>query len=464
MTRLPASLPRATDLTEFYANPLAFLAQARAALGDIFVLREEGPLFSRSPDCAGVIAVFGSANTEAVLTDTDAFGLPISAAEHLLLPQNLINLNRGLHSLRGQEHDEHRRLLVHVFNNRSVEFPHERIRAGLEKFVRSWAYNDRFCILEEMRRLALDLSGLLLFDRRYSDGESITALAQKYFHMRRSVTSPFDLPNKTTRTELIALGGSLDQAMRKYVKWCRNEVADPEGYLAEIGCLQVDGEYAFSEDEAVAHGNVTFMSLNEPIAAALTWTLIILSQIPELQRTLRDELERSQPIGDLIKASASLPLLNSVVNESLRLFTPNAMMSRITTRETVFRRIPLPAQCELVLCPFVAHRDPKVFPQPTRFSPSRWQSTKASPFEYFPFGAGGHACIGRSLGIRIIKAANAFLVRRYQFLLAFDQDIDWCIDIIFTPANDPIMTLLEPRTTHGRGGILRGPIAELFQS
>jgi len=463
MRRLPASLPRATDLTEFYANPLAFLAQARAALGDIFVLREGAPLFSRDPDCAGVIAVFGSANTEAVLTDTDTFGLPISAAEHLLLPKNLINLNRGLHSLRGQEHDEHQRLLVHVFNNRGVEV-NERIRAGLEKFVRGWAYNDCFCLLEEMRRLALDVSGLLLFDRRYSESEGLAALAQKYFHMRRSVTSPFHLQNQTTRTELIALGGSLDQAMRKYVKWCRSEVRDPEGFLAEIGCLQVDGEYAFSEDEAVAHGNVTFMSTNEPIAAALTWTLIILSEIPELQRTLRDELERSQLLGDLISASSSLPLLNSVVNESLRLFTPNAIMSRITSRETALGRIPLPAQCELMLCPFVAHRDPKVFPQPTRFSPSRWQSTKASPFEYFPFGAGGHACIGRSLGIRIIKAAIAFLVRRYQFLLAFDQEIDWCIDIIFAPANDPIMTLQEPGTIHIRGGILRGPIAQLFQS
>ena len=444
--RLPASLPRATELREFYANPLEFLAQARAALGDIFVLREEGPLFSRSPECAGVIAVFGPTYTEAVLTNIEVFGLPISAAEHLALPQNLINLNRGLHSMRGQQHDEQQRLLMHVFNNRSIEALHETIKAGLDRFVQKWSYDDRISLLEEMRRLTLELSGSLLFDQRYDESSSLAALAQKYFHTRRNVTSASNSSEETGRTELIALGASLDHAMRNYIRWCRN--GSSEGLLTKLACLQVGGEYALLEDEAVGHGNVTFISTNEPIAVALTWTLLVLSQTPELRRALRVE-----PEG---------PLLNSVVNESLRLLTPNALMSRITTQDTLLSGIPLPARCELVLCPFLAHRDDKVFPNPTQFLPRRWQSTKASPFEYFPFGAGGHTCIGRALGIRIIKTTIAFLMQRYELVLAYDQEIDWSIDIIFTPANDPIMTLQEPGTTNLQPGTLLGPITELF--
>jgi len=442
------SLPRATDLRDFYANPLDFLARARAALGDVFVLREEGPLFSRSPDCAGVVAVFGPAYTEAALTDSDAFGLPISAAEHHLLPPNLINLNRGLHSMRGQQHDEHQRLLMQVFSNRSLEATHKTIHASLETFARGWDYDDRIHLLEEMRRLTLELSTSLLFDRRYDESGSLAALARKYFHTRRNLTSALNSPDETSRTELIALGSSLDDGLRKYIRWCWERGGSPEGLIAKLACLKVGREYSFSEDEAVAHTNVTFMSTNEPIAIALTWTLLILSQMPELRRALRDE---SQSV-----------LLNSVVNESLRLFTPNALMSRITTRATSLGDIPLPARCELVLCPLLAHRDARVFPQPAEFLPSRWQSTKPSPFEYFPFGAGGHACIGRSLGIKIIKAAIAFLVHRFELVLAFDQEVDWSIDIIFSPANDPIVTVQEPGTTQLDTGTLLGPITELF--
>jgi len=446
---MPASLPRATELREFYANPLEFLAQARAALGDVFVLREEGPLFSRSHDCAGVIAVFGPAYTEAVLTDSDAFGLPISAAEHLALPQNLINLNRGLHSMRGQQHDEQQRLLMHAFNNRSIEAMQETISAGLERFAQTWSYNDRISLLEEMRRLTLALSGSLLFDQRYDGSSNLAALAQKYFYTRRNVTSAFNSPDETTRTDLIALGASLDQAMREYIRWCRNGAGSAEGLLAKLACLQAGSKYSFSEDEACAHGNVTFMSTNEPIAVALTWTLLILSQMPELRRALRERINS--------------PLLHSVVNESLRLFTPNALMSRITTRDTSLGDIPLPARCELVLCPFLAHRDAKVFPRPAEFLPVRWQSTKPSPFDYFPFGAGGHTCIGRSLGLKMITATIAFLMQRYELVLAGDQEIDWAIDIIFTPANDPIMTVQEPGMSDREAGRLLGPVSELFQ-
>jgi cytochrome P450 len=351
--------------------------------------------------------------------------------------------------MRGQQHDEQQRLLMHAFNNRSIEAMHETIRAGLERFVRGWSYDDRISLLDEMRRLTLELSSSLLFDQRYDESSNLAVLAQKYFHTRRNTISASNSPDETMRTELIALGASLDQAMREYIRWCRNGGGGAEGLLAKLACLQAGSEYSFSEDEAVAHGNVTFMSTNEPIAVALTWTLLILSQMPELRRALRERINS--------------PLLNSVVNESLRLFTPNALMSRITTRDTSLDGIPLPARCELVLCPFLAHRDANVFPKPAEFLPARWQSTKPSPFDYFPFGAGGHTCIGRSLGLKTIAATIAFLMQRYELVLAGDQEIDWTIDIIFSPANDPIVTVQEPGTSDRKPGRLLGPVSELFQ-
>jgi cytochrome P450 len=169
--------------------------------------------------------------------------------------------------------------------------------------------------------------------------------------------------------------------------------------------------------------------------------------MPDLRRALREEQA----------------VLNSVVSESLRLFTPNAMMSRITTRATLLDDIPLPERCELVLCPFLAHREAKVFPRPTEFLPSRWQSTRPSPFEYFPFGAGGHTCIGRALGLKIITATLAFLMQRYELVLAYDQEIDWQIDIMFMPVNDAIVTLQEPGIADRKAGSLRGPVTELFR-
>ncbi len=87
MTQLPAPLSRATDLKELYENPLAFLADARASLGDAFVTREDGQLFSRNPDCAGVVATFGASLTRRSYRSwTRRYGVTVLTLCHTIEP------------------------------------------------------------------------------------------------------------------------------------------------------------------------------------------------------------------------------------------------------------------------------------------------------------------------------------------------------------------------------------------
>ena len=67
-----------------------------------------------------------------------------------------------------------------------------------------------------------------------------------------------------------------------------------------------------------------------------------------------------------------------------------------------------------------------------------------SPFVYFPFGAGGHACVGRALALSTIRAALTCLLARYDLVLAGDQEIDWRLHIIFMPRVDPLFAIHSP--------------------
>jgi cytochrome P450 len=137
-------------------------------------------------------------------------------------------------------------------------------------------------------------------------------------------------------------------------------------------------------------------------------------------------------------------------------------MVRVTTRQAALGDLLLPERCELVLCPFVAHRDPERFPRPSAFLPSRWSWSRPSPFEYFPFGGGGHYCVGRYLATYLIKAALSFLMQRYELVLADDQQIDWRVHIIFMPSNEPIITVQASRTSSlQKAGKLLGAVGEL---
>lgn len=457
-------IPRVADLREFYQDPLAFLTQARAELGDIFVLREGAPLFSRSPECAGAIAVFGSANQQAVLSDADLFGLPISAAQHLSLPANLINLNRGLHSMRGEQHDQQQRLLLRVLSDGGNQDRHEAMTAALENFVQHWHHGQNISLLAEMRRLTFELSTRYLFGERYEASAALAKLAEAFFHSRREITSSLNSPSEASLAELVALGTSLDEAMRRHIRWSRQQAGSAaDGLLSKLARLEVRPGISLSEDEMVAHGNVLFMSNNEPIAVALTWTLLVLSQLPDLRQALRKELDQVPPgtIPTVIDLS-HFSLLDRVLSESLRLLTPNAMMARVTTRAGSLNGVSLPERCEIILCPLLAHRDPEVFSRPSEFLPERWQGTKPSPFEYFPFGAGGHACVGRSLALQVLKATLALLLREHEILLADDQEIDWQVHIIFMPGSDPIMKLHAPNAVGVATGTLLGPVRDLI--
>ncbi len=460
---LPLTLPRIADLRDFYENPLTFLAQARSELGAMFVLREGAPLFSRARECAGAIAVFGPSNNQAVLSDAELYGLPISAAQHLSLPPNLINLNRGLHSMRGQHHAQHQRALLRVLSEQGVGERHDAITRGIQEFIRKWDHGLKVPLLSEMRRLTLEVSTRYLFGEHYEESRDVALRAEKFFHLRREVTSTFGSPSESDLGSLIALGTSLDAAMRKHISWSRRG-SGADGLLSRLARLEAKPAEGLSDDELVAHGNVLFMSSNEPIAVALTWTLLILSQLPELRRELREELAEVAPDDQSSLHSLSgLPLLDSVISETLRLLTPNAMMSRVTTREDSLGGVILPARCEVVLCPFLAHRDAAVFSDPDEFRPARWQIVRPSPFEYFPFGAGGHSCVGRSLALHVIKAALVAILPRYEIVLASDQEIDWQVHIIFMPASEPIMNLQIPDAVDDHdGGKLVGPVSRLI--
>jgi len=440
MIRIDASIPRAQETAQLFDDPLGFLARARAALGDVFVIREEKALLSRAADCAGVIAVFGAANHQAVLTDAELFRQPISAAQHISLPQTLINLNRGLHSMQGAQHDQHQRLLMNVLSDRSNEGRRELVQTGLEQFVTGWKYDQQIFLLAEMRRLMLALSTRLLFGEQYDESAQLATLAEQYFHARRAVASTFKAPDKGTRAKLISLGTSLDSGLRRYIHWSRKATGD--GLLGTLTSLET-----LSDDELVAHSNVLFMSSLEPTAVTLTWAILILSQLPDLRRSLRED--QSQ--------------LDGVINETLRLLTPNALMTRLTTRPTPLSSFPVPANCEILISPFLAHREPERFPRPNEFLPERWQGLKPSPFVYFPFGGGAHYCAGRSLATYMIKTSLAFLLQRFDPVLAFDQEIDWKIDIVLLPVNDPVMSLRRPESTPVVGGKLIGPVRELIK-
>jgi cytochrome P450 len=89
--------------------------------------------------------------------------------------------------------------------------------------------------------------------------------------------------------------------------------------------------------------------------------------------------------------------------ETLRLTPPTWITARITTTTVELDGLTLPAGRVVLVSPLLLGRFEQLVPgHPdaiTAFAPDRWRDADQRPGAWLPFGAGPHACPGRSLGM-----------------------------------------------------------------
>jgi cytochrome P450 len=422
---LSTAIPRLVDLQNCRTDPLGFLLSAQSARGNLVVI-SDGPIFSRARECSGTIAAFGPEAVREVLSDIELFGMPVTVAEKFLLPERLVALNKGLFSMNGDEHRRHQQLLSPLLGANSTQRHSAEVAAGWQAFQRDLRPLQDTPLLEEMRRLALHVIAKVLF----GDGLELGRLIQSYFDQRRRLSGDSKRQTLDDRRKLIRTGVSVERLLRRQLRRLRLETnRDPDLPSCVLGELANSGDrvcWRPTDSELVAHGNVLFMSGSEPIAISLAWILLLLSQRPDLCLAVRSELGAAfggREIPHTV-SEIELPLLHRIMLETHRVLPPNAVMVRLTTKPGKILGHDLPARCEVVLCPFVAHRDARQYADPDKFDPQRWIGFQPRSFSYFPFGLGGRYCLGKSLATAILLSILARVLSRYDVVLARDVELE----------------------------------------
>ncbi len=114
---------------------------------------------------------------------------------------------------------------------------------------------------------------------------------------------------------------------------------------------------------------------------------------------------------------ARLPYTDRVVKESMRLYPPAWSLARSTVKELELSDYRLPVGSNVVMSPWIMHRDPRFFEQPEQFNPDRWTHEAAQRlprFAYFPFGGGPRLCIGASFAMMEAALLLAAIAQRFQ--------------------------------------------------
>jgi cytochrome P450 len=141
-----------------------------------------------------------------------------------------------------------------------------------------------------------------------------------------------------------------------------------------------------------------FIAGHETTSNALTWTFYMLSQYPNVERKLHDEIELV--LGNRIPTADDIPKLQyteMVLRESMRIYPPVWTMGRRVENDYTVGEYTIPAGSSILMCQYVMHHDPRYYENPEEFNPDRWTDdfkARLPRFSYFPFGGGIRGCIG----------------------------------------------------------------------
>jgi len=276
-------------------------------------------------------------------------------------------------------------------------------------------------IKQEMRTLALDIVAETIFGSDLRN--SMDAYAQRFFEaeqwMLEVLSSPMVLPEwfptrgnrglKVCARELDAIAASVVARRRQVL---------PQGQDTLLGqILGTEAGREMTDEQLRDEVETLIVGAVETTAAALSWALYLLF-LPDhqgVQTRLYEEVDtllsgRVPGAGDLKKLS----LTRMVVSETLRLYPPVWGISRKARETHQLGGALLPKGTEMIVCPYLLHRQPEYWERPDEFDPDRFSSPPLK-YTYLPFGAGTHKCIGEDFALRVGIYWLALLAQRYRF-------------------------------------------------
>ena len=109
-----------------------------------------------------------------------------------------------------------------------------------------------------------------------------------------------------------------------------------------------------------------------------------------------------------------------IINESLRLYPPAAIIMRQTRERVKLGNLDVPANTQLYVALTAVHHDPEIWGQDvSQFDPMRFSEPRRNPLaSFFPFGIGPRICVGQNLALAEAKTVLAMVLQRYHLTLS----------------------------------------------
>ncbi|HEX4811871.1 MAG TPA: cytochrome P450, partial [Nonomuraea sp.] len=387
IVQAPGGVPFLGHAMSLLRDPLAFL-ESMPAFGDLVRLRL-GPLEA--------ILVCEPALTRQVLLDDRTFdkGGPLFDRAQEVFGVGLASCPHSLHR-------RQRRLAQPTFQPGRFPAYARTMTAQIAAVVDGWHDGQILDVPAEMAaltmRIALEtmFSGALTPQALHRSVADLATVAGGIY--RRTVLPPSlnRLPTPANRRYTRA-GIRLRQTVSDIIAHRRSTGTDHGDLLSAL----LEAGDAPAGRTAAGDGSPTDVELRDQVitflgagsettANTLAWALYALARDPDLEARVHAEVDAvlaGAPAG--LDHLTDLDLTGRVITETLRMYSPAWLITRIVSADTHLGGHPIPAGTTIICSPYLIHHRGDLHDGPDTFDPDRWESSRRPhpPREAFiPFG------------------------------------------------------------------------------
>jgi cytochrome P450 len=406
----------------FRRDPLKFFAEIQRQYGDIatFHFGPQQIYLVSHPDWIEDVLVTSAKKFQK--------GVALQRAKRLL--------GEGLLTSEGQAHLKQRRTIQPLFHRQQVQgFAAAMVKHGL-RWRDSLAADAVIDVTDKMAALTLAIVGETLFssDVQADADEVRDALAAAVQSFGIALLPGLEYLEKLPLPVFARVRTArerLDRVILRVIE-ARRAASSTEGAHTDLISMLLSArdpenpsEPGMGVQQIRDEAMTIFLAGHETTANAMAWTWHLLGRSAEVEGRLHDELSRV--IGDRAPSVDDVPKLEytrAVVAESMRLYPPAWTMGRRAIEPHSIGGHVIQPGALVIISQWVAHHDPRWWPEPDAFRPERWVETSGSRlpapgsrprYAYFPFGGGSRICIGESFAWTEAILLLATIAQRWRF-------------------------------------------------
>jgi sterol 14-demethylase len=221
------------------------------------------------------------------------------------------------------------------------------------------------------------------------------------------------------RAELVQIIEGIMERRRQAGPPADDEERDLVDVLMSI--KDAEGNEHFSADIVTGMFISMMFAGHHTTSTTASWLLIELLRNPDVMARVVAEMDALAEAGGgeiTYQDLREVPWLESSIKETLRLHPPLILLLRLVMEPFDVEGFHVPAGKLVGASPAVSNRLPEAFADADRFDPGRYveprQDDVDNPWNWIPFGAGRHRCVGAAFALMQLKTIFCVLLRDWE--------------------------------------------------